>query len=572
MSFPAVTASAGTNPPAPFGGNTATEGFGTSTVGQLWSGGSSFPIPPSNFAAHVLIDTYRGVTVTDPNPCTAGSMKRATMVSAGGGFGMALIKGGYVCVWGDNYWGEEAQGDSAPVTGKGLNPTGTSGPVPVCLPESWTLTTGPSTGYGYCNDKAGWAGLLRGVTSISAGGSYGMVLLGGGSAIPADTSVTPPVPASGLPKGAVATWGANYNGELGSGWSANSASAPYSCANGNENCAVAPVAVAGGNCANTTNPYLDSVSAIAAGYNFALAEVPGVGSGTTGADVCSWGDNTYGQLGLGGASNMTTPGGDSPNYCPYVGASGSSYCAWTPQPVLSNCTTASTGPLSDVYQISAGYGLSLALLRTGSVCAWGDNSYGEIGVGTFTGPDTCTNNHPPGGPPGTTSCALVPVAVMAGTCTANGTTLLSGVFQISAGLEDAYVLVGSVPWAGGLVCSWGANSGGGLGNGTTSNAALPGPVSGVNGSGTLKSATCISAGVQHGLAVLGAPYPAGTLVTWGLDYATGYNNGTNTLSPVKVLNAAHHPVKHVSSISAGVGKFNLLTVGSAGCMLPPPAP
>jgi alpha-tubulin suppressor-like RCC1 family protein len=497
-------------------------------------------------------------------------MKTATMFSAGASFGMALIRGGYVCVWGDNYWGEEAQGNSSGATGQGFNPTGTTGPVPACLPESWTLITVPGNGYGYCSDTRGVAGLLRGVTSISAGGAFASVLLANGSSTPTDTSVTPNIPASSLPGGSVATWGANYNGQLGSDWSANSVGAPYSCANGNDNCAMAPVAVAGGNCANTTNPYLDAVTAISAGYNFVLAEVPGT-VGVAGADVCSWGDNTYGELGLGGTSNVNT-GGDSPNFCPYVGASGSSYCAWTPQAVQSDCgATGTVGQLSNVYQISGGFGLSLALLEDGDVCAWGDNTHGEIGINTNVGPDTCTNNQPQtSGPNIYTNCALAAQAVFAGTCsTAN---LLTGADQISAGDFDAYVIIGATPKSGGLVCSWGYGVGGGLGNNAVADTFAPGPVSGVNNAGLLSKATCISAGIQHGLAVLGAPYPAGTFVTWGNDFAVGYNNGANTLFPVDVFNAAGVPVAKVSSISASLGATNLETTGTKGCMKPPPAP
>lgn len=370
---PSTGALAGTNPSSPIAGNTAMSGFGSNAIGQLWSAAPNpnpLPVPPGNYAAIVTIDTYNGHTKLVKNPCSPTAMARATMVSAGGDLGMALIAGGYVCVWGDNYWGEEAQGDSVFPQAIGANPTPTDGAVPVCLPESWSLVGG--RGYGYCDD----AGLLvRGATSISAGGAYGLVLFGKGSQIPKDNTVSPPIPASALPDGSVASWGANYDGELGSNWSANSVGAPYACANGNSNCAVAPVAVVGGACGNTTSPFLDSVSRISAGYNFALAEVPDVpfnGALTNG--VCSWGDNTDGQLGLSGSSNVF-PAGDSPNFCPYTGPSASSYCSWTPQPVTSVCdgqtsSSGSPGPLSNVYDISAGTGLVSRSSRTGA-CAPG---------------------------------------------------------------------------------------------------------------------------------------------------------------------------------------------------------
>ena len=44
--------------------------------------------------------------------------------------------------------------------------------------------------------------------------------------------------------------------------------------------------------------------------------------------------------------------------------------------------------LSDVVAISAGYSHSLALLKDGSVRAWGDNSLGQVGDGTTTARNT----------------------------------------------------------------------------------------------------------------------------------------------------------------------------------------
>jgi hypothetical protein len=571
-----VAALAGTNPSIPIAGNGATTAYGDNPDGQLWAGAppsSAVPVAPApaNFAGSVVLDTYNGSTKTVHNPCKPTTMARAKMISAGGGFGMALIAGGYVCVWGDNYWGEEAQGGSAGATGGGLNPTNTYGAVPACLPESWTLVTGPHTGYGYCSDSGA---LIKGATSISAGGSYALVLFGNGSTAPKDTTVTPVIPASSLPKGAVAAWGANYNGELGSNWSANSPTAPYTCANGNSNCAVAPVAVAGGACGNTTNPYLDNVTRISAGYNFALAKI-GSGTAGTSATACSWGDNTYGELGLGGTSNKTAPVGDSPNNCPYVGASGSNYCSWAPQPVQSVCgsTASGPGPLSNVYDLSGGFGISLALLTDGQVCAWGDNTHGEIGINNNTGPNTCTDNNPP--PGSSISCALVAQEVLTGSCPSGTGTYLGGGYQISAGYFDALALISSVPWSGGTVCSWGDGAGGGLGNGSVVDRYVPGLVWGVNGFGVLGSANCISAGVQHSLAVIGT---TGTLVNWGDNFGVGvvvgYNNGASTLWPVNVLKYGALVTK-VSSISAGLGKWNLYTGGTSGakgCLFPPPAP
>jgi len=571
---------AGTNQSSPIAGNIAVAAFGNNANGQLWSAAANpnpLPAPPPavSFSATVKLMTYNGATKVVKNPCTVATMKRATMISAGADFGMALIVRGFVCVWGDNYWGEEAQGDSVISHAGGQNPTSTLGPVPACLPESWNLATGPSTGYGYCNDSGA---LLSGATSVSAGGAFALVLFGKGSQIPGDTTVSPVIASSGLPSGSVAAWGANYSGELGNpNWSANTGAPPYVCASGNSNCAVAPVAVGGGACANSTSPYLSSVSRISAGDNFALAETPSL-AGTTGGTVCSWGDNTDGQLGLAGTSNVNPAAGDSPNFCSYAGGTTSNFCSWTPQPVQSVCdgqvsSSGSPGPLSNVYDIAAGGGLSLALLTDGHVCSWGDNTHGELGLNTVVGPNTCTNNVTAL----TSSCALSAQEVLAGNCPNAVSPYLGSVYQISAGDFDALALIGSVPWGGGTVCSWGDAIGGGLGNGqNVIDSLVPGPVWGIGGVGFIGTATCISAGFGHDLAVVGPPNVPGTLVSWGDDPATGTGqNGANgpSLWPVYVPAAIGGPnVNKVSSISASLAEWSLVTHGSKGCMLPPPPP
>jgi alpha-tubulin suppressor-like RCC1 family protein len=319
------------------------------------------------------------------------------------------------------------------------------------------------------------------------------------------------------------------------------------------------------------------VARVSAGSNFALAEIGVTTAGTTTNRVCSWGDNTDGQLGLGGSSNETTSAGDSPNYCPYVGSSGSSYCSWTPQPVLSVCdgdatATGAPGPLTNVYDISAGTGLALALLNDGSVCSWGDNTHGELGINTFVGPDTCTNNNPQtSGPDTYTNCALSAQQVVTGNCPFTSSFTLNNVVQISAGLYDALALLG-----GGNVCTWGDGTGGGLGSGASYDSADPIPVVAVGGSGYLSAVTCISAGNQHGLAVVKAASGAGTLLTWGADLATGQNGSSGSTSdPIGVplsSSSSSGDVTRTSSISAGSGAWNLETRGTKGCMLPPPTP
>jgi alpha-tubulin suppressor-like RCC1 family protein len=126
-------------------------------------------------------------------------------------------------------------------------------------------------------------------------------------------------------------WGDNSLGSLGDGGSLERADLP--------------VAVSG----------IGEVTAIAAGGEHALALLK------TGK-VMAWGDNEWGQLG-----NGTHTG---PEICAQPESRHA--CAKTPVPVKH---------LSHVVAIAAGRHFSLALLRNHKVMAWGDNSGGQLGDG-----------------------------------------------------------------------------------------------------------------------------------------------------------------------------------------------
>ncbi len=113
-------------------------------------------------------------------------------------------------------------------------------------------------------------------------------------------------------------WGDNVNGALGNGGTAASN---------------VPVQVDG----------LTGVWAIAGGFSHSLALKS---SGT----VWTWGDNQYGELGNGSNANSNVP--------------------------------VEVSSLSKVVAISGGGAHSLALLSVGTVWAWGDNQYGELGNGS----------------------------------------------------------------------------------------------------------------------------------------------------------------------------------------------
>jgi alpha-tubulin suppressor-like RCC1 family protein len=149
-------------------------------------------------------------------------------------------------------------------------------------------------------------------------------------------------------------------------------------------------------------------------------------------DVDCWGDNTYGELG-----NGTTGGPDS-----YYDNSQGGYD--TPQAVvgLSDAVSVTSDGGAGDYQ--SGY---CAVLSTGGVDCWGDNSDGELGNGTTGGPDGESGYDIPQSVSGLTDAVSVEP---------DGGISVSG-----EGIDYCAVLS-----SGGVDC-WGANSQGQLGNGIT---------------------------------------------------------------------------------------------------------
>jgi alpha-tubulin suppressor-like RCC1 family protein len=239
-----------------------------------------------------------------------------------------------------------------------------------------------------------------------------------------------------LRNGAVDAWGDNEFGQLGDGTIESRAT---------------PVAVSG----------LSAVTAISAGVFFDDALLS---SGT----VMSWGLNDEGQLGDGKSSG--------PEQC----ASFQS-CSKVPAAVSS---------LTEVTAVSAGFNHSLALLKNGTVMAWGNNLYGELGDGT-------------------TERRTTPVAVSG----------LSEVVAVSAGSEFSLALLKN-----GSVEAWGTGGLGQLGDGKEEGSKLPVAVSGLSG------VTAISAGSRQSLALLSN----GTVMAWGANEFGTLGDGKTEKSDVPV--------------------------------------
>lgn len=274
--------------------------------------------------------------------------------------------------------------------------------------------------------------------------------------------------------GLVACWGLNDNGQLGNG-SRRTSSVPVAVDQAGVLAGETPTDIAAGayhSCAVTstgkgvcwgfnlsgqlgdrsstdrtrpvtvfdTGPEGSSALVQVTGGTFHTCAVTNVG-----AALC-WGDNIFGQLGDGTTTQRS-------------------------RPVAVDTSGAAAGKVFT--KVSSGVFHSCALADDGSVLCWGENTFGELGDGT-------TDN------------STVPVAVDASGVLAgkNAADLASGGQHVCVRLDDA------------SGACWGDNSYGQLGDGTTTQSAVPVAVKPVLGAlGAVRPMAALSAGGWHTLAM-----------------------------------------------------------------------
>lgn len=301
--------------------------------------------------------------------------------------------------------------------------------------------------------------------------------------------------------------------------------------------------------ASTTN----AAGLLAAGSNHTLAAR---NDGT----VWAWGANASGQLGLGDATNRTSPtqvtgvsgittvaaggahslaaGADGAVWS--WGANGSGQLGDGSQ-TARNVPTRVQNLLSPV-SLAGGGSHSLALAANGTVWAWGSNASGQLGDGTQT------NRSLPAKVPGLTGVVAIAaganhsLAVKSdGTVWAwganassqlgNGNTTmqkspvqvsaLTGAVSVAAGAAHSLALK-----ADGTAWGWGANASGQIGNGSTKTASTPAQVS------SFTTGKWIAAGENHSVAIKAD----GTVWAWGANASGQIGNGStrNATRPAQV--------------------------------------
>ena len=474
-----------------------------------------------------------------PAPSNNTFFSDVVAIAAGINSSVALRADGTVWAWGHNSHGQLGSPTSSCST---YYPQEPCSPVPVLVPGLSNITAiaaGARHVLALKSDGTVWAWgdnhfgqLGDGTTSDTSS----PVPVGGATPLRAVAISAGLVHSLALKAdGSVWAWGDNTRKQLGATTEAITCTHDQS----SSPCATTPVPVL----TRTVYPFgfvdydpLAAVRAIAAGgfHNLALRS-----DGT----VSAWGANTFGQLGLG------NPGDDVPS----------------PQ---------KTDELEDVRALAAGADFSLALLSNGTVRAWGDNVYGQLGVGTDTGPDQCPQEFSSG--TFDRPCSPTPLPVPG----------LNSVIAMAAGSLHALVVT-----TDGHVWGWGNDSFGQVGDsalnpvdavtlpvqliepldvtsvaagglhsfaltGVTRRSAWGSNAQGQFGQDTPRSMMALAAGESHSLAVMGY----GQATAWGANSYGQLGDGTAGPSrsmpqPVSVPFLISHqlfPIEDVSAVAGGV--------------------
>jgi alpha-tubulin suppressor-like RCC1 family protein len=441
-------------------------------------------------------------------PAAAPASAAATpLVTAGGGHSCALMPDATVWCWGRNTTGQLGDGNT------------TDSLVPVwvrALPPAADVSAGHD--HTCAVDQSG---------SVWCWGANAFGELGGGT-----ISVSDPFPV--LAQGVAATqvsagdgftcavtvaatvdcWGDNNYGELGDGSTADAST---------------PQPVTG----------LTGVTQVAAG-NFHACALKSDGT------VWCWGSNTFGALGNGSKTQSLVPVEASIENAAYVAAGADDSCAissggglrcwgandvgqlgvgdFTDHPLPTQVVAMTSG----VQQVTLGgdFGCAIASVSGPAAFCWGDAAgHGHLGNGSFSG------EWP------------FPVQVFGLMTAASG--LPTGPQQISAGSGHACVLLASGP----AEC-WGQGAYGSLGDGATSDKAIPTPVAGLPTSAVYG----LTAGTVTGCAVI-TDLQADC---WGQMTGDGSPLLSVHTSAVPVTGL---PAAGVSQVSAGFGACAVVLLG-----------
>ena len=501
-----------------------------------------------------------------PAPVTVtGLLTTAIHIATGNVHSCAALIDGSVACWGGNPKGQLGRDSFTQSSAAPLTVPNVSGAVAVAGGQDhscallgtgtikcWGLNSSAQIGLGYLGTDFGYvpplpvAGIAGGATAIAIGGNHSCAIV----------------------SGAAYCWGSNDSGEVGNGKrslqfvpaqvSGLSSDVLAIAAGSLHTCGVASGNVLkcwGGGKQGQIGTGTAEIQRFPAG-------VVGLGSGATmvaagtshtcaikiGGALACWGANDYGQLGNGTWTDSAVPVTVSallPTPVIAVSASSLHTCAvlsggavkcwgFNGQGQLGNSSTISsplpvsvTGLGSGVVGIAVGDIHTCAVLSTGALKCWGDNTVGQLGIGWYGGNYTA------------------PQATMSITP--------SVASKIAAGSTHTCVTTG----AGGAKC-WGNGSGGQVGDGS---AQLYNP-SPVDVAGIFSGSTAIGAGLSHACAIV-----SGAVQCWGSNASGQIGDGTTQRRTTPVTATG------LESGAAGVATLSgqtahscaVMTTGAARC-------
>jgi len=304
-----------------------------------------------------------------------------SVVEAGFDYTMALQSNSTLWGWGDN--GSGRQGDGTFI--------GTNAPRPIATNATWrTVSAGAAHTAAIQTDGTLWAWGLNDVGQLGDG-TYTTKL----APQPISTNAVWQAVSSGRDDtvgvradGSLWTWGANNAGQLGNG--------AQSSSNGIVISTNTPQHIA----TNATWRAVAAGGTLGTGYSLAVRE-----DGT----LWAWGDNSDGQLGIGTYTRANTPQqvGTNANW-QSVAAGGrhtvalqadGSLWTWgrnqsgqlgngTDGPFEKENTPQRIGSQATWLAVTAGRDHTVALRTGGSLWAWGNNGFGQLGIGTFDDANT----------------------------------------------------------------------------------------------------------------------------------------------------------------------------------------
>ena len=386
-----------------------------------------------------------------------------TAVAGGDAFSCALLAAGSVSCWGTNQQGQTGRGND-------------------------DLSVPPGNVIG-----------LTTAAAITAGGAHACAVLSGAN---------------------LSCWGLNATQQLGATSGDDCGTVVISLA-----CSLTPIGI---------TSLAGSVAQASAGALHTCAVT------TSGGAMC-WGSNSFGQLGDGTNVDRLTPmdvtgltsgvvqvaaGGQ--HNCALTGGGGVKCWGLNQFGQLGDGSTAASltpvdvvGLSSGVATVFVGHDHSCALMLTGSIKCWGDNSIGQLGDGTTVGRHAPTDvigiSGATFGAAGTIGTCVLPVggslwcwgsASIVGDGTWLYRTSPTHIKGLSSGIADVSLGAGhacALTTVGGVKC-WGNNSEGQLGDGTQTARQLPVDVIGLS-SGVI----AVSAGAEYTCAVT----TTGAVKCWG---------------------------------------------------------